>query len=479
MRLRKTILRSHAKPFKRRPATQKRTEESIRPSCPCLVKFNKADIAENKNSHCEHLYQGSFFYLNCCNFEHYYIIVHSNCDTKDQGFIALSTAILLGAGSSLAAGFPSTQCLTDQVLSGQGVRRHTDASYYISDTEKPPAEELLVISSMARLLHAEAERYFSTYAERQANYEDLFYLARQVSDDLDGEMENPAVRRFVKSLRADMMPLTRIAKESGWHNVRSFQSLIRETHNYIADIVWRRLCREPACQSQLELIALACKSSTVTSVSTLCHDVHVETYLNEKDIPLSDGFSSPESGVRYWNGDLSSSGKTPFLKLHGSVNWFGLCPRDSSSGFDSRIGIPLDGDHYHTKTKDGEFQWPIDGRPLLLIGTFNKISQYSSGIFLDLYYQFRTTLSEADNIVICGYGFGDKGINAQLIDWYYDQRGRRVVIIHPDPDSLVAAARPAIRRIWVDVWQESNSISIIEKRFEDVGIDEFSEAIGN
>ena len=332
---------------------------------------------------------------------------------------------------------------------------------------------------MVRQIHAHAERYFRRFVSRPANYEDLFYIARQVLDELYGEMDNPAILTFISELKAEISPLIEEAKVAGCRRIISLETLLDETGNYIADIIWRRLCVKPSCQSQLELIAHACNSFTDSSVSTLCHDVHVETFLKENNVPLSDGFSSPEANVRYWNGDLSSSGKTPFLKLHGSVNWFGLCPRHSSSGFDARIGIPLDGDPYHTKTKDGEFQWPIDGRPLLLIGTFNKISQYSSGIFLDLYYRFRDTLREADQIVICGYSFGDKGINAELINWYFDQRGRRVVIIHPDPNSLVAAARPAIRRIWVDVWQESNSISIIEKRFEDVGIDEFSEAIGN
>lgn len=399
--------------------------------------------------------------------------------TRKRGHFDIKTAILLGAGSSIPAGFPSTQSLTNQVLSGHGVWRHTDASYYISNAKKTPTEDMLVVRSMARLLHAEAERYYSIYAERQTNYEDLFYLARQVSDDLGGEMENPAVRRFVKSLRADIMPLIEIAKESGWHNVHSFQSLIRETRNYIADIVWNRLGAQPTFQNHLGLIAHACKLGNVTCISTLCHDAHVESYLKENNIPISDGFAEPEFDVRYWNGDLCSNGKTPFLKLHGSVNWFAFCPDHSSNGYDVRIGIPQNSDCYHTKTKKGKFQLPIDGRPLLLIGTFNKISQYSSGIFLELYYHFRATLRKADQIVICGYSFGDKGINAELVNWYYEERGRRLVIIHPNPDCLIATARPAIQRISAEVWQKNDSISFIAKKLEEVGIDEFSEAIGN
>ena len=389
----------------------------------------------------------------------------------------MNTAILLGAGSSVAAGFPSTQDLTELVLSGCGVSRHTDRSYNTGGAT-PPTEATLLANLTVRRLHEKAELYYSAYKDRQTHYEDLFYLARQASDDLAGELENPAVHPFVNELKADMSPLIEAekAKVPGI-SIQSFPTLLRETCNYIADVVWCRLCREPASQSHLDVIARACNcnSVNVTSISTLCHDTHVETFLRAKGIALSDGFSEPQAGVRYWNSDLSSSGKTPFLKLHGSVDWFRLRPLCGGDGYDTRIGIPVDGDYYHTKTADGkERQWPEPGRPMLLIGTFNKISQYSSGIFLDLRWRFRSTIGEASQMVVCGYGFGDKGINTEITAWY--ERGRRLVIIHPDPDSLVANARGAIHKIWPE-WRRTGSISIIKKRFEEVDCDEFMAAI--
>ena len=249
-----------------------------------------------------------------------------------------------------------------------------------------------------------------------------------------------------------------------------------ETRHYIADIVWRALCHKPkpGSLSHLGVIAHACNSVNyrVTSISTLCHDTHVETFLEKKGIPLADGFDAePESGVRYWNGNFSPSGTTPFLKLHGSVNWFRLRP-DSGDFYHEKIGIPLD-DYQHTRTIDGNLQTAVDFRPLLLVGTFNKISEYSSGIFRELHHRFRSTIMDTNQMVVCGYGFGDKGINTEIIDWYYGKRGRRLVIIHPDPDSLVANARGAIRKHWPE-WEANGSISRISKRFEDVDSEEFA-----
>ena len=424
----------------------------------------------------------------------------------------MNNAILLGAGSSVAAGFPSTRELTDRALSGEGVKRHNNTSYFISGTE-PPSGTALIANCMARRLYGKAERYYSEHVGRRANHEDLFYLAKQASDDLSGEMENPAVRPFVNELRTDMSSILEACRVAALESMRAHEpttdprlffeavdnphcrnlkDLMNETSNYIADIVWGSLCYQPESErlSQLNLLVHACKNVAVTSISTLCHDTHVEKFLIKQGISLSDGFSEPQNDVRYWIGDFASG--IPFIKLHGSVNWFRLRPdedgdyRDNwyegdgggggNDWYDDRIGIPLTGDHWHTRTDNNILQTPPDERPLLLIGTFNKITTYSSGIFRELHYHFRSSISKADQIIICGYGFADKGINAEITGWYYKKRGRRLVIIHPDPDSLAANARGAIRDKWSG-WKDNGSLEFISKRLEDVCPDEFAAVI--
>ena len=396
----------------------------------------------------------------------------------------MNTAFLLGAGSSVAADFPSTQELTEQVLSGHGVTRHTDGSYYIDGIEAP-AQPTLLVNCMVRRLHAKAERYYSVYGERPVNYEDLFYLAKQALDEELGEMENPAIHSFIRELRTDRSLLVKAANKKNEdpneayvpYVPDNFQMLLEEACNYMTDVVWRSLCHKPPPESlsQLNLIAYACENVKVASISTLCHDTHVETFLSNEDIALSDGFSQPQRDVRYWNGDLSSDGKIPFIKLHGSVNWFRL-RSENGDWYDEKIGIPLNGDYYHTRTVGGVLQTPLDGRPLLLIGTFNKISEYSSGIFRELHYRFRSTIRDANQMVICGYSFGDKGINSEIIEWYYNKQGRRLIIIHPDLENLVRNARGAIRNKWSD-WDNNSSISFISKRFEDVDIGKFERVL--
>ena len=375
----------------------------------------------------------------------------------------MKTAILLGAGSSLPAGFSSTRCLTHRVLTGAGIERHSDGTYCLIESAAPTRGAVRLANGVARRLHAEAQRYFSANGERPANYEDLFYLAKQASDEELGEVENPAIRSYVDELRADMSPLIDAANaENEDPNVPycpnipdDFNYLLDETCNYISDIVWRNLCHKATSTDHLKILVEACRTRNVAGIVTLCHDTHVETHLRTQGISLADGFSSEEAGVRYWIDDLASDDKIPFLKLHGSVDWFRLRPDASQTWYDDRIGIPGDGDFWRTKTVDGVLQMPLDGRPLLLMGTFNKVAQYSQGIFLDLHYGFRSTLREADQLVVCGYSFGDKGINSEVIEWYYGKHGRRFLVIHPNLDDLVSNARGAIQNKWNE-WENSD-----------------------
>ena len=202
----------------------------------------------------------------------------------------MKTAFLLGAGSSVAAGFPSTNDLTEHVLSGRGVWRHTDEAYYIKGAG-PPDEATQFANCMVRQLHTVAERYYSSYGGRHANYEDLYYLAKQALDEETGELENPAIHLFVEELRNNVLPLIKVGNEirEGPRPYVSgvpydFQMLLKEATNYIADIVCRKLCHKPVSGSirHLEVIANVCGSADISSISTLCHDNHVETFLREQ-----------------------------------------------------------------------------------------------------------------------------------------------------------------------------------------------------
>lgn len=138
---------------------------------------------------------------------------------------------------------------SSQVLLGHGVTRCNDGSYSIDGNDEPPTELLRLVNRMVGRLHEEAKRFFSAYPDRSTNYEDIYYLARQVSDDLSGEMENPAIRCFVEAIKAAMSPLVKDASAKNEnpnehyepHVPNDLKELLEETCNYIADVVSKSL----------------------------------------------------------------------------------------------------------------------------------------------------------------------------------------------------------------------------------------------
>src|SRR5215210_5975389 len=96
---------------------------------------------------------------------------------------------LLGSGISVDAGMPSVRVISDQVFGGTGVVRHSDATYYVAgegaanyEWYRRAAEPA---STFATQLRGLADRYFADYLDgRQADYEDVANLAKQIEDAL-------------------------------------------------------------------------------------------------------------------------------------------------------------------------------------------------------------------------------------------------------------------------------------------------------
>ena len=149
-------------------------------------------------------------------------------------------------------------------------------------------------------------------------------------------------------------------------------------------MVWRCLLKTPKRLDHLQFLSNAYHDENISKIDiyTLNHDTVLEQYLSNADIQVIDGFGLPqENGLRYWNFELleGTDLKVRLLKLHGSINWFAFIPNDKV-GLEE-VAIPPDWDIWHTKDLSGQRQWPAGGRPKFLVGTFNKMLDYNSGIY--------------------------------------------------------------------------------------------------
>ncbi len=376
-------------------------------------------------------------------------------------------AFLFGAGISNPAGIPPVNRVTEKILTAIGVTHGTDEAYHLDESLNrsswAPDEYVSGVLKFLAILKTEIDLYYQRqHDQHTANYEDLYYVASQIHDSEVGEYDNPAVQPFIDKILPAIQPLLE-GKEAQIRKKWQLYEIAVEATNYIRDTVWNLLNKEPTRVDHLNSLKEACLDTKVSDIDvfTLNHDTVMERFISKNGIKLTDGFGKPSNEVRYWDANLfeTESTKVRLFKLHGSVNWFLLKPpgEDWSS---ARIGIPLDCDYWHTKDVSGKMQLPVDGRPMLLAGTFNKMLQYTSGIYADLFYQFYRSLRQTNRLIVCGYGFRDKGINTQIKEWIYSSSDKEMIVIHPDPNRLKSGARGAISNSWDQLSKDGKLIPI-------------------
>lgn len=385
----------------------------------------------------------------------------------------MKIGFLFGSGISLKAGYPSTSSVTETVITGKNIFRHTDGNYYFGKSPMAhtgfPEEYLSRVLIFLNRVKVESDLYYFPFPDRATNYEDLYYICNQIYDSETFNYDNPIVQTFIDKIMPDIKSLFD-QRSSEIKSTWNLLELSREAMNYIVDIVWHALNKDVKDMNYLSFLSECYKQETFENIYifTLNHDTLLEQFFSSNSIPIQDGFNEPVNNVRYWNYNLfnSSKDKLSLIKLHGSVNWFRFNAEDNPKTV--QIGIPLEWDFWHTKNPKGDLQYPIDGRPMFLAGTFNKMLQYNYGIWNTLHRQFYEVLNNSlDSLIICGYSFRDKGINTRLIEWMDGNPQNRILVIHPDLYNLKVSARGAISRNW-ETWKKENRLLTIQNYIENI-----------
>ncbi len=373
---------------------------------------------------------------------------------------------LLGSGISIPAEIPSTEEITETVLSSRDIVRHTNENYYLWPGKDMGKGYVKRIQNFLRKLKSEIEDYCKRF-RRDANYEDLYYVVSQINDSEIGEYPNPVVQPFINKILPQVKSL--LAGKEGESRERwELRELAYETTAFIHDVVWDLLCKDPSRLDHLNVLRDACLDDELSRIDifTINHDTVLERCLLENQIAFTDGFAEPENQIRYWKPDLfeKKSRKVGIFKLHGSVDWFRFRPY-GGDWCDELIGIPPNGNPEDTRNPQGKKQFAPDNRPMILIGTTNKILQYVKPIYADLLSRFYSSLQDSGRLVICGYGFGDKEINTQISYWVFSSRDFRITIVDTDPEKLKRRATAAMRSEW-DEWIRRYKLAIIKKGIE-------------
>lgn len=386
---------------------------------------------------------------------------------KSHRTMPKKVCFLLGSGVSIPAELPSISEITQEILSGEcfaweknrPLRLKTDAeklgprvvgppSYADSDNDRWN-EHVRPILLLVSWLKVQAERRYAAWPGREVNYEDIAYLAGQLHDDLLDNYENPALIPFVNKALDELAGLL-VGATHSTSSKRDPKEVLRELTGMAVDYVRYAvalLLGDTGVEHEsgyLRLFVEAADDPSVTELNifTLNHDTLVESSFtkNAQHLCLTDGFARAEQGFRRWDPSLfDSAGKVRLYKLHGAVDWRRVEPKHRNSAnprAEEFVGI---------QTGASSKYQAVGDPPLLLAGTFNKLFDYTHGIFLELQYRFHRELAESAHLIVCGYSFGDKGINQRIVERMTSVPPCKLLVIDPIPlQGLKLKARGAI-----------------------------------
>ncbi|HEX9641569.1 MAG TPA: SIR2 family protein [Candidatus Krumholzibacteria bacterium] len=398
----------------------------------------------------------------------------------------MRVVFLLGAGISRDV-LPLSKKLSEIIQrgitsDGKEVVRHTDRTYFLA----APHEAFAIGRPYVQRVISFLAWLKNRFAEEALDYEGLYFACQQIHDALTGELENPLLQPFIVECEQQAIALDARPDDSR-SSSQKLAELMTEAMNYIAGVVSGALVRGQGFSSTSGdevakahgCLLGACRDQVVQrlDVVTLNHDTLLESSFKAARIKVEDGFARASKGfqlsgerparVQFWRGFRRKRRRVRLVKLHGSIDWWRVRPGGADWTDEAMARVNAHPQRLH----DGKGVWwdALDARPVILVGTFNKILDYTRPLHLQHYAVMRRALLMSSALVIAGYSFRDKAVNGLIIDWYYSKGARPLVVIGPRlrPDQPPPTARPAIANKWVP-WCSSGRMSVRAARFDEV-----------
>ena len=371
---------------------------------------------------------------------------------------------IFGAGISLAShntnGEPvsiSTDKITKAIFTEKLQLDYSEWFYPPEENNSSPTVDE-GIHPLLRLIRCKFIKHLGC-KENQVTYEDIFYFLISL-DHESGYAKNPLLKSAVAQF-ADEACITWRATNGLGEDYELWKKLYL-TQNYIKSVVKFRLCnlRKPIgyCWIKDAINDEAYKSNIVT----LNHDLLLDIFFENAGIKFCDGFKKdPEKKVKIFDPRyFLDTDKPHLIKLHGSINWkaYGGAKRHL-------VAIPMEGYDRNEILYGG-----ATDEIHILAGTHNKLEDYSYSIYADLVAQYQRLLWTTDYVIICGYGFGDRGINSRLSNWLRLDIKNQIIVIHHDKEKLKRNLEHHAAQLLNQI--DPKRIHFEEKKFEDIQWDD-------
>lgn len=353
----------------------------------------------------------------------------------------MNILIFLGSGVSYKTGLPDTKGITDKLLYGQW-HSEKDLNYY-SGKPNPYFDESDIspkIQKFLRYIKEYADEYLRPRLIDESNYETIYYIVKQLYDELYIEADNPLIGPFIDHLYKEF-DIPNNPDFTELENPIEFKDFCSNSVNFINCVIWHSVYTDNT-PIGFDLLSEIIKSDGIgkIDIATLNHDLIIEKFLYNNNFNFTDAFSEPNGDFCYFNPDLyiSSENKVRLFKLHGSIDWHRLRDYDKEKKWTTDFYIKLVGKspscvYDKERTFIGD---TLSNYPIFLTGTMNKLSDYNFGIIRAIHLRFDEILFQHNVLIMSGYGWNDKGINGRLMEWILSSGEKKIILLHEDPESI-------------------------------------------
>ena len=237
------------------------------------------------------------------------------------------TSVLIGSGVSYYSGMPKLDEITSAISLCENISKHTDLNYYLQgylDWNVPEySKQSLILnkSLIEKIKFNISEFYKFIGSQHVVNYEDIYYVLKQINDSYILDFENPVTINLIRDLL-----------QSEEFDKGNFKEIVKETLRIIECVVWQMIDKGISLTYQFSVIKEIQKELSLENLISLNHDLVLDKFLDENAIQYFDGFKSNPNGIEEWIGFTDvKGGKINYYKLHGSVNWFDFYKSDNGS----------------------------------------------------------------------------------------------------------------------------------------------------
>jgi hypothetical protein len=374
--------------------------------------------------------------------------------TLESKLISNSTALLLGAGFSIPFGMPSTEKLTELLVTSEESKfvKNTLEDYCTKEEWRkknphqidPDLVEAEAYHNIIRFLY-EKEQAIESKLVRKINFEDIYSLLYFLAYPSQSACYQRYADGFIEYL--DKLSDEKKTKlKISWLEQDLLNDLKKGDIKPYSEAMKMLKCiiaKELEKHDGVDVTLLKSKfwdhlfKSEKINIFSLNHDRIIERILEQKSKDFQDGFEW-KNGFKEFTDNFPDNNKINFLKLHGSIDWF-------YHGF-------------HVK------KHPNINERAFLTGTQNKYEEYLIDIYSDLKWHYKRLLKDTERLIVIGYSFGDYGVTTEIINWMHKKMDAKLIIIDPDANTLLKTGflMPRLKKAFPE------RITAINKGFQDL-----------